>query len=404
MRRPRVLGIVLAGGAGRRLWPLTAERAKPAVPFGGGYRLIDFVLSNLVNGGIHQIYVLTQYKSYSLDRHMATAWSLPTALGQHIIPIPAQQRLGPRWYAGSADAVFQSLHLIESAAPDYVAVFSADHVYRMDPVQMIDRHIASGRGVTVAALPVPRAQASAFGCIDVDASGRITRFLEKPADPPHVPGDPLTTLASMGIYVFSTSVLTDAVRRDAADPGSAHDMGGSVLPALAAAGQAQAYDFDDNMVAGATERDRGYWRDIGSLDSYYRAHIDLLAEDPVFNLHNEDWPIRTAAPILPPVKFVAGGQAEASVLGPGCVVAGGQVTRSVAGPGVLIGNGAIVQDSVLLPGARIGKGAVVAGAILDKHCVVPDGAQLGVEREADAARYQASPDGILVLGKGTVVR
>jgi glucose-1-phosphate adenylyltransferase len=391
---------VLAGGEGKRLWPLTADRAKPAVPFGGNYRLIDFVLSNLVNAGMSKICVLTQYKSHSLDRHISTTWRLSSVLGQYITPVPAQQRLGPRWYTGSADAIFQSLNLVHDEKPDYIVVFGADHVYRMDPGQMVEQHIDSGCGVTVAGIRVPRAEAKAFGCIDSDADGKITRFLEKPADPPHVPDDPDVTFASMGNYVFTTEALLDALRTDAADPDSDHDMGGNIIPMLVDAGSAYVYDFDDNVVPGATERDRGYWRDVGTLDAYYDAHMDLVSVHPVFNLYNQAWPIRTATPPLPPAKFVNGGMAQESIVGPGSIISGASVRESVVSSDVVVESGATVEGSVLLPGVRVGKGAVVRRAILDKNVVVADGAMIGVDRSHDLEYYTVSASGVVVLGKG----
>ena len=290
--QPHVLGIVLAGGEGKRLFPLTADRAKPAVPFGGAYRLIDFVLSNLVNAGFLRLCVLTQYKSHSLDRHISQTWRLSGFAGEYITPVPAQQRLGPRWYTGSADAIMQSLNLIYDEDPSYIVVFGADHVYRMDPEQMLSHHIESGAGVTVAGIRVPRSEASAFGCIDSDESGRITQFLEKPAHPPGTPDDPNVTFASMGNYVFTTKVLVDSIRADAENSDSDHDMGGDIIPSLVAAGQAGVYDFADNDVPGATDRDRGYWRDVGTIDAFYDAHMDLVSVHPVFNLYNRHWPIR----------------------------------------------------------------------------------------------------------------
>ena len=397
---PRVLGIVLAGGEGKRLWPLTADRAKPAVPFGGNYRLVDFVLSNLVNAGFHQLCVLTQYKSHSLDRHISTTWRLSNVLGQYVTPVPAQQRLGKRWYTGSADAIYQSLNLVYDEQPDYIVVFGADHVYRMDPSQMLDRHIESGAGVTVAGIRVPRAEARAFGCIDSDADGRITGFLEKPADPPSVPDDPDVTFASMGNYIFSTRTLLEALRADAADPDSVHDMGGDIIPMLVRAGAAHVYDFDDNDVPGATERDRGYWRDVGTIDAYYDAHMDLVSAHPVFNLYNREWPIRTATPPLPPAKFVHAGSATDSIVGPGSIVSGATVTRSVIFSDVVIEDGAVVEGSVLLPGTRVGKGATVRRAILDKNVVVSDGVRIGVDPELDRAQYTVSAGEVVVLGKG----
>ncbi|WP_185061112.1 glucose-1-phosphate adenylyltransferase [Pseudonocardia eucalypti] len=395
-----VLGIVLAGGEGKRLWPLTADRAKPAVPFGGNYRLIDFVLSNLVNAGMHRICVLTQYKSHSLDRHISTTWRLSSVLGQYITPVPAQQRLGRRWYTGSADAIFQSLNLVYDERPDYIAVFGADHVYRMDPSQMLERHVTSGAGVTVAGIRVPRTEAKGFGCISANADGRIVDFLEKPSDPPGTPDDPDVTFASMGNYLFSTDVLLDALHADAEDADSDHDMGGDIIPRLVRAGEAAVYDFADNVVPGATDRDIGYWRDVGTLDAYYEAHVDLVSVHPIFNLYNDKWPIRTATPPLPPAKFVVSGRAEDSIVGPGTIISGGLVTRSVVSNGVLVEAGAEVSDSVLLPGVRIGKGAEVRRAILDKNVVVPDGAQLGVDLALDRARYTVSTGGVVVLGKG----
>ncbi|ASO18541.1 glucose-1-phosphate adenylyltransferase [Actinoalloteichus hoggarensis] len=398
--QPSVLGIVLAGGEGKRLWPLTADRAKPAVPFGGNYRLVDFVLSNLVNAGYVRLCVLTQYKSHSLDRHISTTWRLSGVLGDYITPVPAQQRLGPRWYTGSADAIYQSLNLVYDEHPDHIVVFGADHVYRMDPAQMVRQHIDSGAGVTVAGIRVPRAEAKAFGCIDSDADGRITRFLEKPADPPHVPDDPAVTFASMGNYVFSTEVLLDALRADAADPDSVHDMGGNIIPMLVDRGIATVYDFADNDVPGSTERDHGYWRDVGTLDAYYDAHRDLVSVHPVFNLYNHQWPIRTATPPLPPAKFIEGGTARESMVGPGSIISGGDIRGSVVSADVMVDDGAIVEDSVLLPGVRIGRGAVVRRAILDKNVVIAPGARIGVDAARDRESYTVSSGGVVVLGKG----
>ena len=263
---PHVLGIVLAGGEGKRLYPLTADRAKPAVPFGGAYRLIDFVLSNLVNARFLRICVLTQYKSHSLDRHISQNWRLSGLAGEYITPVPAQQRLGPRWYTGSADAIHQSLNLIFDEDPEYIVVFGADHVYRMDPEQMLDFHIESGAAVTVAGIRVPRTEASAFGCIDADDTGRIREFVEKPADPPGTPDDPDAAFVSMGNYIFTTKELIDVIRADAEDDHSDHDMGGDIIPRLVADGRAAVYDFNTNLVPGATERDHAYWRDVGTLD------------------------------------------------------------------------------------------------------------------------------------------
>ncbi|MFH8484139.1 glucose-1-phosphate adenylyltransferase [Streptomyces longisporoflavus] len=400
---PSVLGIVLAGGEGKRLQPLTADRAKPAVTFGGTYRLVDFVLSNLVNGDILRICVLTQYKSHSLDRHVTTTWRMSSLLGNYITPVPAQQRLGPRWYLGSADAILQSLNLVHDEQPDYIAVFGADHVYRMDPRQMLSQHFESGAGVTVAGIRVPRKDAASFGIITPARDGtRVESFLEKPADPPGLPGSPNEVFASMGNYVFTTKTLVDAIQQDAEDENSKHDMGGSILPMLTERGLAQVYDFDDNHVPGETPRDHGYWRDVGTLDSYYEAHMDLISDQPVFNLDNRRWPIYTHPGGLPPAKFCAAGIASESIVSPGCVIRG-QVTRSVLSPGVTIEDGAVVQNSVLHDNVRVGRGAVVRGAVLDKNVDVPPGATIGVNPERDEELYTVSKGGVIALGKGQIV-
>ncbi|HET8895626.1 MAG TPA: glucose-1-phosphate adenylyltransferase [Protaetiibacter sp.] len=399
-----VLGIVLAGGEGKRLMPLTADRAKPAVPFGGAYRLVDFVLSNLVNAGYLRLCVLTQYKSHSLDRHITTTWRMSTMLGDYVTPVPAQQRLGPRWYTGSADAIFQSLNLVYDESPSYVVVFGADHVYRMDPRQMVEQHMASGAGVTVAGIRVPRAQGSQFGVIKTGPDGRtISDFLEKPADPPAIPGSPDECYASMGNYVFTTETLIESLRLDAGDEGSVHDMGGNIIPMLTSEGLATVYDFAENEVPGATERDRGYWRDVGMIDAYHDSHLDLVSVHPIFNLYNRKWPILTNMPSLPPAKFVEGGNAHESMVGSGSIIAGGHVRSSVLSHDVTVLDGAYVEGSVIMPGVRIGRGAVVRRAILDKNVIVPDGAQLGVNPTEDRARYTLSTGGVVVLGKGQKV-
>ncbi|GAA1367108.1 glucose-1-phosphate adenylyltransferase [Streptomyces beijiangensis] len=400
---PSVLGIVLAGGEGKRLMPLTADRAKPAVTFGGTYRLVDFVLSNLVNADILRICVLTQYKSHSLDRHVTTTWRMSSLLGNYVTPVPAQQRLGPRWYLGSADAILQSLNLVHDEQPDYIAVFGADHVYRMDARQMLERHIESGAGVTVAGIKVPRTEASSFGIISPASDGtRVERFLEKPADPPGLPGDRNKVFASMGNYLFSTKVLVDALHQDAEDENSAHDMGGSILPMLTERGVAQVYDFDENHVPGETPREHGYWRDVGSLDSYYEAHMDLISEQPLFSLYNRRWPMYTHAGPQAPARFVSGGIAGESIVSAGCVIRG-QVTGSVLSPGVVVEQGAVVQGSVLHHGVRVGRGAVVRGAILDKNVDVPPGATIGVNPERDEELYSVSKNGVIALGKAQQV-
>ncbi|RDI68565.1 glucose-1-phosphate adenylyltransferase [Nocardia pseudobrasiliensis] len=398
--QPHVLGIVLAGGEGKRLFPLTKDRAKPAVPFGGAYRLIDFVLSNLVNAGYLRLCVLTQYKSHSLDRHISQTWRLSGFTGEYITPVPAQQRLGPRWYTGSADAIMQSMNLIFDEDPDYIVVFGADHVYRMDPEQMVQHHIDSGAGVTVAGIRVPRAEASAFGCIDSDESGRITGFLEKPVHPPGTPDDPNVTFASMGNYVFSTKVLVDAIRADADNSDSDHDMGGDIIPALVTQGEAGVYDFALNDVPGSTDRDRGYWRDVGTIDAFYDAHMDLVSVHPIFNLYNRHWPIRGAAENLPPAKFAQGGLAQESIVGAGSILSAATVRNSVLSSNVFVEDGATVEGSVLMPGVRVGRGAVVRRAILDKNVMVGEGEIIGVDLERDRERFAVSNGGVVTVGKG----
>ena len=396
-----MLAIVLAGGEGKRLFPLTADRAKPAVPFGGAYRLIDFVLSNLVNAGYLRICVLTQYKSHSLDRHISQAWRLSGLAGDYITSVPAQQRLGPRWYTGSADAILQSLNLIHDEDPEYIMVFGADNVYRMDPKQMLRQHIDMGVGVTLAGIQVPKAEATAFGCIDSDESKMITGFLEKPADPPTIPGMPDTTFASMGNYIFTTKVLVDALMADSEDGDSDHDMGGDIIPRLVNEGQAAVYDFNANIVPGATEQERGYWRDVGTIDAFYEAHMDLVSVTPQFNLYNRKWPIRGAVDTNPPAKFVRGGVAMESVVGAGCIISAATVRNSVLATDVIVEDGAIVDASVLMPGVRIGRGAVVRKAILDKNVQVGEGEQVGVDLTRDRQRgYAVSAGGVVSVGKG----
>jgi glucose-1-phosphate adenylyltransferase len=400
-----VLGMVLAGGQGTRLQPLTAGRAKPAVPFGGIYRLVDFALSNLVNAGIRKIAVLTQYKSHSLDRHIAQLWRLAPELGNYVATVPAQMRVGPRWFAGSADAIFQNLNLISDENPEYVVVLGADHIYRMDFRQMIDAHIEGGAGLTVAGIKVPVEEASAFGIIEADEAGRIKAFREKPAHATPVPGDSSHAYASMGIYVFTTSVLVNAVTEDAGDDESDHDLGGSLVPMMVARGDAAVYDFARNDVPGATPRDRGYWRDVGDLDSYYEANMDLIAADPIFNLYNREWPIYGWWPTMPPAKFVFDedgrrGQALNSLVCAGVIVSGGTVRRSILSPDVFVHSSATVEGSVLMDGVDVGRGARVRNAIIDKNVIIPPGYQLGADPSADRDRFHVSPGGVVVLAKG----
>jgi glucose-1-phosphate adenylyltransferase len=404
-----VFGIVLAGGEGKRLAPLTADRAKPAVPFGGNYRLIDFALSNLVNAGLRKIVVLTQYKSHSLDRHVSTTWNLSPLLGNYVTPVPAQMRRGPYWFSGSADAIYQNFNLLYDERPAYVCVFGADHIYRMDPQQMIDQHIESGAAVTVAALRAPLEQADQFGVIETASDGvTISAFREKPTDAVGLRDAPDQVFASMGNYVFTTSALIDAVTADADDQSSKHDMGGSIVPMLVERGEAQVYDFSQNVVPGETERDKGYWRDVGTIDAFYDAHMDLISITPIFNLYNREWPILTRPDPLPPAKFVFDdedrrGQALDSMVCAGVVISGATARRSVLSPGVRLHSFAQVEDSVLFQDVDVGERAVVRRAIVDKNVRIAPGATIGVDPEADRRRFHISDSGIVVIGKGETV-
>ncbi|MEX2504889.1 MAG: glucose-1-phosphate adenylyltransferase [Egicoccus sp.] len=403
------MGVVLAGGEGKRLFPLTRDRAKPAVPFGGNYRLVDFALSNLVNSGYRRIVVLTQYKSHSLDTHLAKTWRMSPLLGNYVSPVPAQMRTGKSWFTGSADAVFQNLNIIRDEKPDYICVFGADNLYRMDATQMVDSHIASGAGVTVAALRVPLEQANAFGVIDADEHGRITAFREKPTDAQGLPDDPSSVYASMGNYVFTTEALIGALRSDAADDDSSHDMGGDIITMMVERGEAAVHDYvRDNDVPGATDRDRGYWRDVGTIDAYHAAHMDLISVHPVFNLYNLDWPIYTWHDPLPPAKFVFDtedrrGTATDSMVCSGVVVSGGTVRASVLSPGVHVHTDSLVERSVLLHGVDVGRGSVIRNAIIDKNVAIPPGTRIGVDEASDRARFHVSDGGIVVVGKNDQV-
>lgn len=407
----KVLAIVLAGGEGNRLMPLTADRAKPGVPFAGSYRLIDFALSNLVNSRYLQIVVLTQYKSHSLDRHISETWRMSTQLGNYIASVPAQQRVGKSWFLGSANAIYQSLNLIHDSNPDIVVVVGADHVYRMDFAQMVESHVASGAKATVAAVRQPLNMADQFGVIEVDQDDprKIAAFVEKPSSTPGLAADPTQFLASMGNYVFDRDALVDALQVDAERLDTKHDMGGDIIPYFVDRGEAGVYDFTLNDIPGSTERDRTYWRDVGTIDSFYDAHMDLISPLPVFNLYNSEWPIYTRQTISPPAKFVRGGNnavgtALDSIVASGVVISGGIVEGSVLSNDVYVSTASRVLDSVLMDKVQIGEGAVVKRAILDKNVKVPAGATIGLDPELDRARgFKVTDSGITVLSKGQLV-
>jgi len=411
-QNPKVLAIVLAGGEGKRLMPLTADRAKPAVPFGGPYRLIDFALSNVVNSGYLKVVVLTQYKSHSLDKHITATWRMSTLLGNYVAPVPAQQRVGKSWYLGSADAIFQSLNLIHDEHPDIVVVVGADHVYRMDFSQMVEQHQETGAGVTVAAIRQPITLADQFGVIEVDDADqrKIGQFLEKPKNAKGLPDAPDEVLASMGNYVFDADVLVDAVTSDHDLEGTKHDMGGHIVPAFVNKGEGYVYDFKNNDVPGATERDRGYWRDVGTIDAYFEANMDLISIHPVFNLYNYEWPIYTTTGFLPPAKFVHGhgdrvGEALNSSVSPGCVISGAQVHGSVLAPRVQVHSYATIVDCVILDAVEIGRYATIRRAIIDKYTVIHEHAKIGIDHDHDRARgFHVTESGIVVVPRDSVVK
>jgi glucose-1-phosphate adenylyltransferase len=404
----QVLVMVLAGGEGKRLYPLTLDRAKPAVPFGGRYRIIDIVLSNFVNSGLARIKVLTQYKSASLEEHIARVWRLSPILDQYIEAIPAQQRTGKSWFRGSADAVYQCLHVITDERPELVCIFGGDHVYKMDVRQMINFHVMKNAEVTIAAIPVPKAQAKEFGVIEVDETGRIIAFHEKVPNPPTMPGRPDMCLASMGNYIFRTETLVRELADDALVEGSKHDFGFNVMPQIVKRGaRVFAYDFATNMVPGEdVQAGGGYWRDIGTVEAYWEAQMDLIEIHPAFNLYNTRWPIRTGFTHHPPAKFVFRDEAQArvgiatdSLVSHGCIISGGRIHRSVLGIDCRINSFSEVEESVLFDGVRIGRHARVRRAVIDKDVEIPPNAVVGFDLEEDRRRFFVSDQGIVVIPK-----
>jgi len=402
--RLRVLGIVLAGGKGTRLYPLTKERAKPAVPFGGKYRIIDFVLSNFVNSGIHSLYVLTQFKSQSLLQHLADGWQFSGVLkDRFIIPVPAQMRSpGESWYRGTADAIYQNVNLIEQSDPHLVAIFGADHIYRMNITSMIEYHEQKRAEVTVAAIPVDRRQAAEFGVIETERDGRIVAFHEKRRDAPTLPGDPNRVFASMGNYIFSTRALLREIHADARLVASSHDFGRDILPGVVKRVEMYAYDFQANQIPGEAPGAAAYWRDVGTLDAYYEAHMDLRAVSPELNLYNREWPLRTASYADPPAKFTFDdedrrGHAIDSIVSGGCILSGGMVRNSVLARHVRVHSGALVENSVILDNCDIGRRARIRNAILDKNVRIPEGATIGYDLEHDKRFHHVTEKGIVVV-------
>ncbi len=399
--------MILAGGEGKRLYPLTVDRAKPAVPFGGRYRIIDIVLSNFVNSGLAKIKILTQYKSASLEEHIARTWRLAPILDQFIEAIPAQQRTGLSWYRGSADAVFQCQHVIADERPEIVVIFGGDHIYKMDVRQMIAAHMETDAAATVAAIPVPKAQASDFGVLEVDPLGKVVAFHEKVADPPSMPGRPDMCLASMGNYIFRTDVLLRELNQDAPLDGSKHDFGHDILPRMVREGQGVfAYDFATNQVPGEDERGRGYWRDIGTIEAYWEAQMDLIEIHPLFNLYNQAWPIRTGATHDPPAKFVFRDEVHArvgiatdSLVSHGCIISGGRIHRSVLSVGCRINSFSEVEESVLFERVRIGRHARIRRCVIDKDVEIPSGTEIGFDVEADRKRFFVTKKGFVIIPK-----
>ena len=400
----RTVALVLAGGRGSRLMSLTDRRAKPAVYFGGKFRIIDFALSNCLNSGIRRIGVITQYKSHSLLRHLQRGWAfLKSEMNEFVDLLPAQQRVDEEsWYRGTADAVYQNIDILESYEADYIVVLAGDHVYKMNYALMLADHVALGNECTVGCIEVPRDEASAFGVMKIDEQRRIVEFVEKPADPPAMPDKPERSLASMGIYIFNAQYLYRELERDIADGGSSHDFGKDIIPAAVRRGHAVAHPFDLSCV-GNKPGAEAYWRDVGTIDAYWDANIDLTATDPELNLYDRQWPIWTYQPQLPPAKFVHNqddrrGTAVESMVSGGCIVSG-TVFRSVLFSSVRVHSHAIVHWAVLLPGVQVGRGARLNRVVVDRGCVIPDGLVVGESAQDDAQRFHRSEQGITLITK-----
>ena len=401
MLRDDVLVIVLAGGAGERLAPLTKDRAKPAVYFGGPYRIIDFVLSNCINSGLRHVFIATQYKSLSLNRHIRQGWTVVSEeLGEFIEILPPQKRVGEQWYQGTADAVYQNLYSIIRETPKYVVVLAGDHVYKMDYQKMIRFHQDTAAEVTLAAIEVPIEDGPRFGIVAVDEHDKVTGFLEKPLNPPSMPGQPGMALASMGIYVFTSDVLIRALEEDAAKPDSQHDFGKNIIPALIGEGRTYAYPFYDENKKAAK-----YWRDIGTLDAYYEAQMDLCHVNPEFNMYDPEWPLRTYMPQAPPAKFVFAedwrrGEAQDSLISQGCIVSGSRIHGSILCPNVRVHSFCSIEQSILMPGVRVGRHGRIRRAIIDRDVAIPRGAMIGFNAEEDRRRHTVSEDGVVVVAPG----
>jgi glucose-1-phosphate adenylyltransferase len=396
-----VLVIVLAGGAGERLAPLTRERAKPAVYFGGPYRIIDFVLSNCINSGLRHIFIATQYKSLSLNRHIRQGWTVVSEeLGEFIEILPPQKRVGEHWYQGTADAVYQNLYSIIRENPRYVVVLAGDHVYKMDYQKMLRFHQDMAAEVTLAAIEVPIEDGHRFGIVAVDETDRITGFLEKPQQPPAMPGQPGLAMASMGIYVFDSDVLIKALEEDAANPASHHDFGKNIIPSLIGHGRTYSYAFYDE-----NKKSAKYWRDVGTIDAYYEAQMDLCQVNPEFNMYDPEWPLRTYMPQAPPAKFVFAedarrGEARDSLVSQGCIVSGSRIYGSILCPNVRVHSFCTIEDSILMPGVRVGRHAKIRKAIIDRDVDIPRGALIGFNPEEDKRRHTVSEDGVVVVAQG----